>query len=119
VPTLLALIFILFYIAFHDVIDALLVFSKVVARCLGGAQLQHLGAGGLAHCAGGSAARPSSFRGFHLLPANQFTTVQSVMRPSWSPGLPPRHRHSGPPGLLLRLFLKQMSPSTREWVPWR
>jgi cobalt-zinc-cadmium resistance protein CzcA len=36
VPTSLALIFILLYLAFHDVIDALLVFSNVVALCLGG-----------------------------------------------------------------------------------
>jgi cobalt-zinc-cadmium resistance protein CzcA len=36
VPASLGLIFVLLYLAFHDVIDALLVFSNVAALCLGG-----------------------------------------------------------------------------------
>jgi cobalt-zinc-cadmium resistance protein CzcA len=36
VPASLAAIFVLLYLAFHDLVDALLVFSNVVALCLGG-----------------------------------------------------------------------------------
>jgi cobalt-zinc-cadmium resistance protein CzcA len=36
IPVSLAAIFILLYLAFHDLVDALLVFSNVVALCLGG-----------------------------------------------------------------------------------
>jgi cobalt-zinc-cadmium resistance protein CzcA len=36
IPLSLAAVFVLLYLAFHDVIDALLVFSNVVALCLGG-----------------------------------------------------------------------------------
>jgi cobalt-zinc-cadmium resistance protein CzcA len=36
IPLSLAAIFVLLYLAFHDLIDALLVFSNVVALCLGG-----------------------------------------------------------------------------------
>ncbi|HEY7330065.1 MAG TPA: efflux RND transporter permease subunit [Gemmataceae bacterium] len=36
IPLSLAAIFVLLYLAFHDLVDALLVFSNVVALCLGG-----------------------------------------------------------------------------------
>jgi cobalt-zinc-cadmium resistance protein CzcA len=36
VPVSLTLIFVLLYLAFHDLVDALMVFSNVIALCLGG-----------------------------------------------------------------------------------